>query len=117
MKSLNTVKRYMRKSNEYYIEKILADLDFITEHTEGITQEMLEASPVLCDSMMFRLIQVSENAGCLSEEYKAKHSDVPWLKINGLRNRIVHDYGNVKLKIVYDTINEDVPKLKEMLKA
>ena len=32
------------------------------------------------------------------------------------QNMSVHDYGNVNLKIIYDTLREDIPKLTEMIK-
>ncbi len=49
------------KNDAYYIKKILKDIKFIIEKTEGITLEELEANEVLCDSVLFRLIQISEN--------------------------------------------------------
>lgn len=35
----------------------------------------------------------------------------------GLRNRIVHDYGNVDLNIVFETLKNDIPELLEMIKG
>jgi len=68
------------------------------------------------DSMMFRLIQISENAKKLSEDYKSKNENIPWTAIYGLRNRIVHDYGSVDLGIIYATLTEDIPELVECLR-
>ncbi len=106
----------MQKDDRYQLAKMLEDIFFIKEHMNKITRNHLENDPVLCDSMMFRLIQISEHAGALSDEIKAKNPHVPWNEISGLRNRIVHDYGNVNLKIVYDTLVRDIPELGEMLK-
>ena len=36
---------------------------------------------------------------------------MPWHAIRGLRNRIVHDYGDVDVKIVYDTVKSNLPEL------
>ena len=99
------------KNDEYYIEKILTDLQFIVTHMKGITCEELQRNEILLDSMSFRLIQVQENAKKLTESYKATHKTIPWQAIAGLRNRIVHDYGNVNLDVVFDTLTEDVPYL------
>ena len=44
--------------------------------------------------MLFRMIQLSENSRKLSDTYKESHSTIPWNALYGLRNRIVHDYGN-----------------------
>ena len=99
------------KNDEYYIGKILTDLHFIVEHMEGVTIRTLEEIEVLLDSMSFRLIQIQENAKKLTEAYKVAHNTIPWTDIAGLRNRIVHDYGNVDLDIIFSTLTEDVPWL------
>ena len=99
------------KNDAYYIEKILTDLRFIVEHMDGITIKALGENEVLLDSMSFRLIQIQENAKKLTEAYKAAHNTIPWTDIAGLRNRIVHDYGNVDLNIIFSTLTDDAPGL------
>lgn len=64
---------------------------------------------------MFRIIQIAENTAKLSEEFKQRNSNIPWIEIKGLRNRIVHDYGIVNLSIIYNTIIEDVPEMLKLL--
>ena len=60
------------------------------------------------------MIQISENSKRLTDGYKLKKANVPWNSISGLRNRIVHDYGNVDLNVVYDTLKNDIPELLNM---
>lgn len=50
------------KNDIYYIQKIKKDLEFIVEHMESIDIEELNANEILLDSMLFRMIQLSENA-------------------------------------------------------
>ena len=64
---------------------------------------------------MFRLIQISENSNKLTYNFKNYYTDMPWRAIKGLRNRIVHDYGQVDLSVVYDTIKYDIPWILEIL--
>ena len=99
------------KNDEYYIGKILTDLRFIVEHMEGVTITALEKNEILLDSMSFRLIQIQENAKKLTDVFKMAHQTIPWIDIAGLRNRIVHDYGNVDLEILFSTLTEDIPWL------
>lgn len=105
--------RYMDnvKNDKYYVDKIIEDLRFIIKHMDRVDLEELNKNEVLLDSMLFRLIQISENAKKLSDGFKEDNSMVPWTAIYGLRNRIVHDYGNVELSIVYDTLINDIPEL------
>lgn len=99
------------KNDTYYIQKIIQDLNFIVLHMKDVDIEELNENEVLLDSMLFRMIQLSENAKKLSDEYKMKNSNVPWNAIYGLRNRIVHDYGNVDLNVVFETLKNDIPEL------
>ena len=105
-----------RKTDQYYLNKIINDLTFIIIHTEGITQKQLEDNEVLVDSMMFRLIQISENSDKLTAAFKDQHALIPWRAMKGLRNRIVHEYGNVSLEIIYDTLRNDIPQLLQDIK-
>ncbi|MDE7168435.1 MAG: DUF86 domain-containing protein [Clostridia bacterium] len=104
-----------KKDNTYYLNKVVKDLGFIIKHTSGITKDKLEQDEVLQDSVMFRLIQVSENAARLTDDFKLRYREVPWQAIKGMRNRLVHEYGNVDLTIIYDTVTKDIPKLYEAL--
>lgn len=99
------------KGDSYYIEKILEDLKLIVQRMDGIDNEEFSRNDVLQDSLMFRLVQISENTKKLSEEYKEDNSMIPWTAIYGLRNRIVHDYGNIDLSVVIETLRKDIPEL------
>jgi uncharacterized protein with HEPN domain len=103
------------KNDIYYVQKIRKDLEFIVEHMKNIDMKELNRDEVLLDSMMFRMIQISENAKKLSDKYIVMHKDIPWSAISGLRNRIVHDYGNVDLEIVYETLKQDIPELLNLI--
>ena len=103
------------KDDGYYLQKIRKDLNFINAHMENVEETDFETNEVLQDSMMFRLIQVSENARILTDAFKEEHNQVPWGDVYGLRNRIVHDYGTVDLYIVYVTLIKDVPELMNSL--
>ena len=104
------------KDDRYYLSKIITDLEFIIRNMDGRDYDDFLDNEILQDSMMFRLVQISENAKKVSDEFKNGHNDVPWTDIYGLRNRIVHEYGNVDLHIVYETLVYDIPEVLDMLK-
>ncbi len=104
------------KNNKYYIDKILVDLEFLTKHTQGLTKEEIESNEILLDSIMFRIIQISENSSKLTELFKEQNKIIPWASLKGMRNRIVHDYGEVDYSIIIDTVLEDIPAVYEEIK-
>ena len=99
------------KNDDYYLNRILTDITFIVNHMKNVDLQELHDNEILLDSMLFRMIQISENAKRLSSDYRDANSNLPWDEISGLRNRIVHDYGNVNLNIIYDTLKNDIPDL------
>ena len=94
-----------KKTDQYYIDKIITDLTFIRTHTESLSKSKLEEDEILVDSIMFRLIQVAENSEKLTEKFKKTYPS------------IVHEYGNVDLTIVYDTVKKDIPELIGILEG
>ena len=84
--------------------------------TKGLTCEEFENDILLNNAICFRFIQISENAKKIPNSIYAKYSNIPWAQISGLRNRIVHDYGNIQLDVIFNTVIDDLPKLLSNLK-
>lgn len=103
------------KDDGYYLTKVLTDIEFIMKHMENIDENAFNKNELLVDSVMFRLIQISENSNRLSNQFKENYDHVPWVAIKGLRNRVVHDYGHVDLSIIYITVKTDLPSLYKSL--
>jgi uncharacterized protein with HEPN domain len=61
---------------------------------------------------MARLIQIGENAKLLSEDFKLTHYNIPWGRIIKIRNIAAHHYEILNVQTIWNTINEDIPKLK-----
>ena len=53
----------------------------------------------------------------LSDAAKTAISTIPWHQLYGMRNRIVHGYSGINLRIVWDTVREDIPKLRDELEG
>ncbi|MBE5763498.1 MAG: DUF86 domain-containing protein [Clostridiales bacterium] len=98
------------------LKTISSDIEFILKVTENMTLEQFEEDELTASAVCFKFVQISENASKISQEFMIGHNNIPWQKIKGMRNRIVHDYGNVSLSIVYATIQNDLPKILELIK-
>ena len=103
------------KDDRYYIDKMVKDTQFIIDHMQGITIEAFTNDEVLNNCICFKLIQISENAAKISDAIKSKATLIPWRNITGLRNRIVHAYGDTDMHILYDTVTKDMDLLLKEL--
>ena len=55
---------------------------------------------------------IGEAANYISQQVKELNDDIPWRRIIGLRNILIHEYFGVDAKIVWDIIQFDLPALK-----
>ena len=54
------------KDDRFYLEKVVTDLKFILDHTQGMTLAEMEENELLIDSIMFRIVQMAENGAKMS---------------------------------------------------
>ena len=54
---------------------------------------------------------IGEAAARLGPDFKESNKDIPWHQLKGYRNRLIHEYFGVDYEIVYDIIQNDLPKL------
>jgi uncharacterized protein with HEPN domain len=69
------------------------------------------------DAIMYRLIILGEAANQIPDKFQENHPEIPWSSIIGTRNVIIHGYDQVKLQIVWDIVQNNLPTLKAALLA
>jgi uncharacterized protein with HEPN domain len=107
----------MTKDPSVFIEDILDSIDAISTSTyvENIQKSEFMISAMIQDAVIRRLEIIGEAANRLPDRFTTEHSDIPWAQIIGMRNFLIHDYGRVNLELVWDTIQIDLPGLKDRL--
>lgn len=89
------------------IESLLKEYDYSFEKYKSII-----AFQYACNMC---IIQIGELVTRLSNEFKQRYEDIPWKAIIGMRNIHAHDYDNVDLEVVWNTLNDRIPELKSRL--
>ena len=65
---------------------------------------------------LVRLLEIiGEAANCISPAFSARNQDIPWKKMIGMRNRLIHGYFDINYDVVWDTAINDIPDLKNLL--
>ncbi len=66
-------------------------------------------------AVLQKLIIIGEAASRLSSEFRARHIEIEWPDLIGLRNIAVHRYFGIDWEIVWDTAEQSVPVLREQI--
>lgn len=105
------------------LEDILESIDLIQEWSKGMTELrdfMISPNRVMAfNACVMRLQVIGEHVGKLMKEESKpldKYTEIPWHAIYGLRNIISHEYANIDEVVIVSAINEDLPKLKVVIK-
>ena len=93
-------------------EDILESINKIGDYTKGSELETFISNPMLIDAVVRNIEIIGEASVKIPEEIKTKFSNVPWIKLKGIRNRIVHDYFGVDANIIWEIIEKDLDELK-----
>lgn len=102
----------MTKDPKKFLEDILFSIERIEDTTKDIPESEFKQNIEKQDATLRRLAIIGEAAKGLPKELKQKHPGVKWKEITGMRDILIHEYFDIKLERVWQTITEDLPQLK-----
>ena len=107
----------MSKRNiKLYLDDIKDAIGKIEKYSKNLSFNKFSKNNLVIDAIVRNLEVIGEAAKNISVKFKDEYKDIPWNKIAGMRNIIVHEYFNVDLEILLKTIQQDIPKLKKAIK-
>ena len=98
------------------LQKIIGHIEHTMEYCAGHTFDSFMNNRMLQEACIFNVLQIGELSKVgLDDGFTQQYPQIAWNQMYGMRNRLVHDYEGVRLKIVWETISSDFPRLKKQL--
>lgn len=69
------------------------------------------------DAVIRNIEIIGEASKKLGEDRKARHPEIPWRQVGGMRDKLIHEYFGVDLILIWDTVKKDLPGLDRAIKA
>jgi len=105
----------MEKSNKVYLEDIVQAIKLILEdYISGIDFEEFDKDKKTQDAVIRQIAIIGEAMGKLDKDFIKDHPELPGKEAVAMRNVLVHDYDWVDTEEVWKTIENDLPKLKQI---
>ncbi len=93
----------------------LIDIDFYAKQAlafgDNFTQDEFEVDYKTQAAVMYAIAIMGEATKRLSQEFRLEYPLIPWQEIAGIRNRLVHDYKNIDLDILWQVVTVEIPVL------
>ncbi|HXT98119.1 MAG TPA: DUF86 domain-containing protein [Polyangia bacterium] len=99
----------MSRDARLFLEDIVACCDKIGRYTLGLVFEQFRKDDKTLDAVARNLELIGEATKRLPEELRKRYQDVPWRRMAGLRDVIVHGYFGIDVQLLWDIVQKDVP--------
>ena len=98
---------------------MLEGIKRLNEMLAGVSQEEFLENIRLQDASSFNISTIGEAAAHVSEDFQSVHPEIPWHKLRGIRNRLVHifDYEQIDYDIVWEVATSALPELEPKIRA
>ncbi len=101
----------MLKNDEIRVRHILDAAREAVDFSYGQSRDDVSKSRKLNLSLVRLLEIIGEAARGLSPTFVTAHPEIPWKKMSGIRDRLIHGYFDVNMDVVWETVTEDLPPL------
>ncbi len=98
-----------------YLKDILNALESIETFTAGMDYDAFVADDKTMSAVIRKLEIIGEAVKQLPEEMLRNHPEIPWKRIAGMRDKLIHFYFGVDPHLVWQTIRNRLPVLKEVV--
>ena len=106
----------MNAADRIRIQHILDAAAEATAFIANLDPEDLAGNRLLLLALVKEIEIVGEAATQISEELRASSPQIPWAKIKGMRNRLIHAYSDVNVQLIWNTVVSDLPELTDALR-
>ena len=107
----------MKKDPRVYLAHIVECVDAVEGYVAGMDQAAFALDVKTQDAVQRRLAVIGEAVKNLPERLREAHPEIPWRRMAGMRDKLIHDYFGIDVGLVWEVARSLLPPLKAPIEA
>lgn len=104
-----------KKDPKIFLNHIIESIGRIEDDISILSKEKFLKSATIQDAVVRRLEIIGEAVRNIPDSFRKEYDEIPWKKIAGLRDVLIHEYFGVDMDLVWKIIKKEIPKLKKQI--
>ncbi|MFH1942763.1 MAG: DUF86 domain-containing protein [bacterium] len=105
----------MKRTYYDYVTDILTCVKETQEFTHGMDFETFAKERKTVNAVLRSLEVMGEAAKRIPAEIRKKYPEIPWKRMTGMRDKLIHEYSGVDLEIVWNVVQQELPPIKPLV--
>lgn len=105
----------MKRDFRLFVKDIISAMDSIEKFVSDMTIDEIEQDDKTSSAVIRKFEIIGEATKQIPDALRSRHPEIPWRRMSGMRDRLVHAYFGIDYKLVWDAIKVEIPNLKPKL--
>jgi uncharacterized protein with HEPN domain len=100
-----------------YLQHVLAEADYLLRESSAVTEAEISANETLQRAFGRSLEDIGEAPKQIPDAFRRAHREIDWRGMAGMRDRLIHGYFGVDYAIVWDVVQNHIPRLQRQIQS
>ena len=105
-----------KKDSLIFIKHVRDSIEEIMVFTKNVSKKKFVEEKLIQNAVIRSIEVIGEAVKNLPIDFRSRYTKIPWNKIAGMRDKLIHNYFGVDLDRIWDVVKEDIPELKKSIR-
>ena len=107
----------MTRDPKIALSDIIESIDRILRYTDSVSEDEYAENGLIQDAVLRRIAIIGEAAKRVQQDLRDANPEIPWKRIAGTRDILIHDYSDVDIALTWAVVRNELPGLRSRVES